>query len=96
MAVPMIGKASSGGAVGKTPAKAGMKTGAKQTGVNKMFKNQASAARRKAIKVVHGKSGLPNAPTSKGRGVFQATTQQTAFTNPTGVMKGAGSCKFVN
>ena len=92
----MIGKASAHGAVAKTPAKAGMKSGAKQTGVNKMFKNQSAAARRVAVKVTHGKSGLPTAPTAKGRGVFESDKQQAAFTNPAGAMKGAGYCKFVN
>ena len=91
----MTGKASAHGAVASTPAKAGMKSGAKQTGANKMFKNQAAAARRKAIKVQHGKSGLPTAPTAKGRGVFQSNTQQNAFTNPKNALGGGAFTKFV-
>ena len=92
----MTASKSAGGAVARTPAKVGLKSGAKQTGANKMFKNAAAAARRKANKVVHGKTGLPSMPTAKGRGVFQSDKQQAAFTNPAGVMHGAGSCKFIN
>lgn len=95
MSVSMIGSASKKGAVAKTPAKAGLKTGAKQTAANKMFKNAASAARRKAINVTHGKSGQPSAPTAKGRGVFQSETQSAVFSNPKNAMSGGAYTKFV-
>ena len=92
----MNAKPSAHGAVAKTPAKVGMKSGAKQTDGNKMFKNLAAVARRKNIGVTHGKSGLPSSPTAKGRGVFAAKTQPKAFTNDTNVMIGGGFTKFVN
>lgn len=86
---------SSKGSVAMTSPKAGMKAGAKQSGANKMFKN-AKAPAKKSVGVVHGKSGMPSAPTAKGKSTFMAEKQQTAFTNPTGVMKGAGCTRFVN
>lgn len=95
MAVKMSSGAKVGG-VAKTMPKAGMKSGAKQTAGNKMFKDSGDVARRAAIKVVHGKSGLPAPATAKGKTPFQVKTQQAAFTNPAGVIKhGAGATKFV-
>ena len=84
------------GSVGKTAPKQGLKSGAKQTDGNKMFKNVASNGAKKAIKVVHGKSGLPSGATAKGRGVFSATVQPKDFSNDLGVMKGNGCTRFVN
>ena len=95
----MAVKMSSGakvGSVAKTMPKAGLKSGAKQSGVNKMFKDKGDTARRAAIKVTHGKSGLPAPVTAKGKSLVANKVQPAAFTNPTGVVKqGAGYTKFV-
>ena len=69
---------------------------AKQAGSNKFYKNTGAVARRVAKPAANGKSGLPSGATAKGKNVFKATKQEAAFTNPTGVMKGAGCTRFVN
>lgn len=84
------------GKVALTPAKSGMKSGAKQTTANKFFKNKGDSAQRFAKKVPSGKSGLPSPVTAKGKNVFKSEVQESAFTNPKGVMShNAGACKFV-
>lgn len=73
----------------------GLKGGATQAGGNKKFKDLGASGQRMAKKTTAGNAGN-SAPTEKGRNPFKAQKQEAAFTNPAGVMKGAGHTNFIN
>lgn len=68
---------------------------AKQSGANKFFKDKGDSAQKFAKKAASGKSGLPSAPTAKGKNAFKAKEQPKVFSNDKNVMNGGGFTKFV-